>query len=114
MVMFLTAWYASGLSYIGSALFTPTNALVATIAFVLVFDSFINGVVPPSYADNSGSALRFLSGMGKFLAGVSSTRWGVEAVAALEFVKYPAYQQPQVIHHPSFPFVFLSSIHHLT
>jgi hypothetical protein len=43
MVLLMTAWVASGLSYIGSALFSPTNALVATIAFVLVFDSFLNG-----------------------------------------------------------------------
>lgn len=92
----MTAWYASGLAYIGSTLFSPTNALVATIAFVLVFDSFINGVVPPTYPDNSGNTLRFLTGMKKFLAGVSSTRWGVEAVAAMEFIKYPWYQQPQV------------------
>ena len=42
--------------------FTPTNAIVSTVAFMLIMNAFVNGCQPPTNPDDSGSSLRCVWG----------------------------------------------------
>ena len=61
LAVLMTSWYASGVSYMMSVLMNPTNAIVSTVAFILILNNFVSGTAPPTNANDSGSSFRFAS-----------------------------------------------------
>jgi hypothetical protein len=48
----------------------PVSALVSTIAWLLIFNAFVNGAQPPTNANDKGDSLRFASSGTKFPYGL--------------------------------------------
>eukprot|EP00887_Chlorella_sp_A99_P006238 scaffold3.g6238.t1 len=89
----LVVWYASSLGCLLSVLVSPSNSLVAAVAFTMVLSGFLNGVTPnyaglsPAMkANGSGGAALPSRGRGgakgamqATVTGISYNRWAVES-----------------------------------
>jgi len=86
LVGFLVVWWTSSAGCLISVLINNSaNALVASVAVVMIAGGFINGV-SPNYREMSPTTKKITS--------LSYNRWAVEAVVIGSYENYPQYMWP--------------------